>query len=53
MTGDEGAESGVGEVTSSADGRQTLLNPGADASWICEDIEQVIVLGTVSRPAAV
>ena len=46
-------ETAIGVVTSSADGRQTLLNPGADASWTCESIEQVIVLGAVSRPGAV
>lgn len=45
-------ETAIGVVTSSAAGRQTLLNPGADARWTCEDIEQVIVLGAVSRSAA-
>jgi hypothetical protein len=46
-------ETAIGVVTSTADGRQVRLNPGADAGWTREDVEQVIVLGTVSRPAAV
>jgi hypothetical protein len=42
-------ETAIGVVTSSAGGRQTRLNPGADARWASEEIERVIVLGTVSR----
>jgi hypothetical protein len=42
-------ETAIGVVTSGAGGRQTRLNPGADSRWTCEEIEQVIVLGTVSR----
>jgi hypothetical protein len=45
-------ETAIGVVTSSAGARQTRLNPGADAHWACEEIEQVIVLGFESRPAA-
>ncbi|MEA3242505.1 MAG: hypothetical protein U9Q19_03585, partial [Pseudomonadota bacterium] len=37
-------ETAIGVVTSSAGARQTRLNPGADARWGCEEIEQVIVL---------
>jgi len=44
-------ETAIGVVTSSAGARQTRLNPGADTRWTCEEIEQVIVLGNVSRPA--
>ena len=40
-------ETAIGVVTSSAGVRQTRLNPGADARWACDDIEQVIVLGAV------
>jgi hypothetical protein len=40
-------ETAIGVVTSSAGARQTRLNPGADARWACEEIEQVIVLGAV------
>jgi hypothetical protein len=40
-------ETAIGVVTSSAGARQTLLNPGADAHWTGEEIEQVIVLGGV------
>jgi hypothetical protein len=43
-------ETAIGVVTSSAGARQTNLNPGADARWTCEEIEQVIVLGFESRP---
>jgi len=39
----------IGVVTSNAGARQTYLNPGADSPWACEDIEEVIVLGAVSR----
>ena len=45
-------ETAIGVVTSSAGARQTRLNPGADARWTCEEIEQVIVLGVESRPDA-
>jgi uncharacterized membrane protein len=44
-------ETAIGVVISNADGRQTLLNPGVDARWPCEEIAQVIVLGNVPRPA--
>jgi hypothetical protein len=42
-------ETAIGIVTSSAGARQTCLNPGADAHWTCEEIEQVIVLAHVSH----
>jgi hypothetical protein len=42
-------ETAIGVVTSDAGARQTCLNPGADSRWACEDIEQVIVLGTMPR----
>lgn len=45
-------ETAIGVVTSGAGGRQTLLNPGADARWAYQDVEQIIVLGAVSKPAA-
>ena len=45
-------ETAIGVVTSSAGVRQTRLNPGADARWTCEEIEQVIVLGIENRPTA-
>jgi len=42
-------ETAIGVVTTRDGARQTSLNPGAEASWACEDIEQVIVLGAVPR----
>jgi len=42
-------ETAIGVVTSSAGARQTRLNPGADAHWTCEEIEQVIVLAHISH----
>ena len=45
-------ETAIGVVTSSAGARQTRLNPGADARWAYEEIEQVIVLGFENRPTA-
>ena len=42
-------ETAIGVVTSREGARRTCLNPGADASWGCVDIEQVIVLGAVPR----
>ena len=45
-------ETAIGVVTSSAGVRQTRLNPGADARWTCDEIEQVIVLGIKNRPTA-
>ena len=41
-------ETAIGVVTSNAEGRRTRLNPGADARWRREEIEQVIVLASVS-----
>jgi len=40
-------ETAIGVVTSNAGARQTRLNPGAESRWAGEDIEQIIVLGTV------
>jgi len=45
-------ETAIGVVTSSEGARQIRLSPGADASWPCEEIEQVIVLGAVPRHEA-
>ena len=45
----ERGEIAIGVVTSNGGDRQTLLNPGADFQWSCEEIEQVIVLGAVPR----
>ena len=45
-------ETAIGVVTSSAGARQTRLNPGADARWTCDEIEQVIVLARILHQEA-
>jgi hypothetical protein len=42
-------ETAIGIVTTGNGARRTLLNPGVESRWTTEEIEQVIVLGAVSR----
>ena len=46
-------ETAIGVVTTSDGARQTRLNPGADSRWTLDEIEQVVVLGTVQNNSSV